>query len=116
MSLDDEVETSDDIVVECELEAAPDKVWRALTVPEFVSAWLDPRPDEETDQSYEMIDALPCSRVRYAWRDGQDERETTVTFEIGPKQDGTTWFRLTHSPTRPARAANGNSPPLSLAA
>ncbi len=116
MSLDEDGETRDDVVVECELDAAPDKVWRAITVPELVSAWLDPRPGEATDQSYEMIDEEPCSRVRYAWRDAQDARESTVTFEIGPRPGGNTWFRLTHSPARPVRAANGNSPPLALAA
>ena len=116
MSLDDDRETRDDIVVECELEASPDKVWRALTVPEFVSAWLDPRPGEANDQSYEMIDLLPCTRVRYAWRDGQDDGGTVVTFEIGPGPGGNTWFRLTHSPTRDACAANGNAPPVALAA
>ena len=46
----------------------------------------------------------------------EDERESTVTFEIGPRPGGNTWFRLTHSPARPVRAANGNSPPLALAA
>ena len=31
MSLDEDGETRDDVVVECELDAAPDKVWRAIT-------------------------------------------------------------------------------------
>ncbi len=116
MTADDDGETVDDIVVECELDAAPEKVWRALTVPEFVSAWLDPKLGDAKQQSYEMIDELPCSRVCYAWRDEQDGRESTVTFEIGPRPDGNTWFRLTHSPARPARAANCNSPALARAA
>ena len=29
-----------EVVVECELDASPEKVWRALTVPELVAEWL----------------------------------------------------------------------------
>jgi len=32
----------DEIVVECDLPDAPKKVWRALTVPELLGAWLMP--------------------------------------------------------------------------
>lgn len=112
----EEQDTTDEIMVECDLNAPLEKVWRALTVPELVSAWIDPRHGGEGDRSYEMIDALPCSLVRYAWRGGEDEKESTVTFEIGPRPGGNTWFRLTHSTAKPVRAANGNSPPAALAA
>src|SRR5690606_27485326 len=37
-----EAAVEDDLMVECELDAAPGKVWRALTVPDFLTAWLLP--------------------------------------------------------------------------
>lgn len=116
---------SDAIVVECELEAEPEKVWRALTVPELVSAWLDvPAADkvaaDRTGPAYRIVEALPFSRVRYAWNDASaSEPETFVTFDLEAQPGGGTWFRLTHS-AEPARTiaapANSNSPPLMRAA
>lgn len=111
----------EDIVVECELEAAPEKVWRALTVPELVATWLDvPALEngafEEDGPAYRIIEALPYSRVRYAWSDAATtERESFVTFDLTPNGDGGTSFRLTHSVdmVRTMMApANSNSPPL----
>jgi len=119
----DEIE--DTIVVECELEAAPEKVWRALTVPEFVATWLDvPAADkvtaDTTGPAYRIIEALPFSRVRYAWNDTTvNEPETVVTFDLEAQPDGGTWFRLTHSVEQPrtlVAPANSNSPPLMRAA
>ena len=115
----------DAIVVECELEAEPEKVWRALTVPELVSAWLDvPAADkvaaDTTGPAYRIVEALPFSRVRYAWNDASaSEPETFVTFDLEAQPGGGTWFRLTHSaePVRTVTApANSNSPPLMRAA
>lgn len=111
----------DAIVVECELEAEPEKVWRALTVPELVSAWLDvPVADEVAADmagpAYRIVEALPFSRVRYAWNDATtSEPETFVTFDLEAQPGGGTWFRLTHSAEsgrRIAGAANSNSPTI----
>jgi uncharacterized protein YndB with AHSA1/START domain len=33
---------AESIVVECDLPEPPEKVWRALTVPELLAAWLMP--------------------------------------------------------------------------
>lgn len=118
-------ETDDTIVVECELEATPEKVWRALTVPEFVATWLDvPAADkvtaDTTGPAYRIIEALPFSRVRYAWNDATvSEPETVVTFDLEAQPGGGTWFRLTHSVETArtiASPANSNSPPLMRAA
>lgn len=116
----------DEIVVECELEAAPEKVWRALTVPEFVATWLDVPAADQSDRhepgpAYRIVEALPHSRVRYAWSDpAASEPETFVTFDLSPNPDGGTWFRLTHSVEAivrsPVTAANSNSPLMALAA
>lgn len=113
-------EKSDAIVVECELEAEPEKVWRALTVPELVSAWLDvPAAGDAAANgpAYRIVEALPFSRVRYAWNDAAaNAPETFVTFDLEAQPGGGTWFRLTHSGEIGRRtavaAANSNSPPV----
>jgi uncharacterized protein YndB with AHSA1/START domain len=112
-----------DVTVECSLDAPPEKVWRALTVPELAANWLGAQAgtDKEKDNSvpvYEIVEAEPFSHVRYRWRDRDaDETDSFVTFELQPRQDGGTWFRLVHAHPKPAiQPANGNSPPLAMAA
>lgn len=116
---------ADEVVVECELDASPEKVWRALTVPELVSEWLDVEPlrgenRRALEPGYAIVEAQPFVRVRYAWRDeGTSRPDSVVTFDLAPRPEGRTWFRLTHSPaaaTVPIVAANGNAPPVMLAA
>jgi uncharacterized protein YndB with AHSA1/START domain len=114
----------DGVVVECDLDAAPEKVWRALTVPELVEQWLGVRTADAAagaEPRYEIVEAEPFSRLRYAWRDPQvTEPDTIVTFDLSPLPGGGTWFRLTHGIAADSRAtvaaANSNSPPLALAA
>lgn len=106
------------IVLEYFLESSPEKVWRAITIPELVEIWLG-KPDEATGtRDYEILDTIPFSRVRYAWRDTETNMpHTLVTFEIRPAENGKTWFRLTHSPRAlPRMAANSNGSPTALAA
>jgi uncharacterized protein YndB with AHSA1/START domain len=125
---------NDDVVVECELEAAPEKVWRALTIPEFVATWLlpndmsEPRAGEKfnldggkfglsTRIDCEVLDAEPQRRLRYSWREA-DDTASVVTFELAPHGEGTK-LRVTHGAAMPAvtmLAANCNAPPLRLAA
>jgi uncharacterized protein YndB with AHSA1/START domain len=124
MSADTTEVRDEEVVVECDLDAAPEKVWRALTVPELVEQWLGVVPggtDEGGDPSYEIVEAEPFSRLRYAWRDpATTEPATIVTFDLAPLPGGRTAFRLTHGIAATARvpvaAANSNSPPLALAA
>ncbi|MCR4266671.1 SRPBCC domain-containing protein [Nitratireductor sp. ZSWI3] len=114
----DEQETNETIVLECELDAPPEKVWRALTVPELAAEWLGACGDGRDEPGYEMLDALPFSRVRYAWHDATaSEPDTLVTFELSPRPLDRTWFRLTHSAEKaPRAAANCNGRPTALAA
>lgn len=116
----------DDIVVECDLEATPEKVWRALTTPELISTWLDIPAADDTRRdlaspAYRLIEALPFSRVRYAWSDpAASEPETFVTFDLVAQPNGGTWFRLTHSAETAASGrtvhANSNIPTMARAA
>ena len=126
MSTTEEEIFKENIVLEYTLDAPPEKVWRALTVPELAASWLgtqehrpEHRPEHRNDDpAYELLDKTPFSRVRYAWRDtGTDMPETLVTFEISPAPDGNTRFRLTHSVrATPPLAANCNGAPIARAA
>lgn len=116
MSDAEEEKTKENIVVECLLESSPEKVWRALTIPELAANWLGEPGDGRMAPAYEILDAEPGSRVRYAWRDGDaDMPETLVTFEISPAPGGNTHFRLTHT-ALPRAAANSNGAPMAQAA
>ena len=105
-----------------ELEAAPSKVWRALTVPEYVSRWLkrpagkDDAPEKTTlEPPFELhlISADPDTRVRYRIRD--NDAISVVTFQIGANGTGGTTFSIVHELAM--SAANGNcQKPLRAAA
>ena len=112
-------EQKNDIELEYELNEPPQKVWRAISVPEFLENWLpkealaDPKaasvtPDEEI--SYRMRDSTPPFL------------ESTVTFRIAPNAKGGTNLRIIHELTdvkfdrMTKAAANNNSPSLMYAA
>ena len=82
---------AEDIVVECDLPDPPEKVWRALTEPALIDAWLI---QGNPKIACEVIEAEPETSVRYSWRDGGVQSEVKV--EIAPAAEGTR-FRLTHS-------------------
>jgi uncharacterized protein YndB with AHSA1/START domain len=97
-----------------ELDAAPSKVWRALTIPEYVSRWLkrptlkDKVPEENAlDSSFEirLISADPDTRVRYSIKD--NDAISVVTFQIGANGTGGTTFSIVHEIAM--SAANSNS-------
>ncbi|MBY4610617.1 hypothetical protein K6M90_23535 [Rhizobium sp. 9T] len=112
-------EQKDGIQLEFDLDEPPQKVWRAISIPEFRENWLpkgvlaDPEPATIT----------PGKEVRYSLRDDTPPfLESTVTFTIVPNASGGTRLRIIHELTdarleRTAKAAaNSNSPPLMLAA
>lgn len=125
-----------EIVVECTLPDAPEKVWRALTVPELLSAWLLPNdlrpevgarfffegaPGEGGKVDCEVLDIERHRLIRYSWRDPGTQRDgltTSVSFQLDPADDGGTHLRIVHEArvvampaARPvAVAANSNLP------
>lgn len=115
------VHTEDDVMFEGPLEAAPEKVWRALTVPEFLSAWLLPADRSATglklDGAAENLPSIDCEVIeaaepnllRYRWQ-AEGETESVVTFEL-TRITGGTWLRLTHevAPARVMVPANSNT-------
>lgn len=116
------VHGEDDVMFEGALEAAPEKVWRALTVPEYLSTWLLPADRNDTglklDGTAENLPSIDCEVIeatapnllRYRWR-AEGEMESVVTFEL-TRIAGGTWLRLTHepAPTRVMAPANSNTP------
>jgi len=111
------------VVMECDLPHPPEKVWRALTVPELLAAWLMPndiQPEEGSCFAFqeeggaadrvdcEVLEADPFRLLRYSWRDGEARENSltsTVTFELARAGDGGTRLRITHSGMEMARAA-----------
>jgi uncharacterized protein YndB with AHSA1/START domain len=122
-------ERNPDIVIDCELDAPPEKVWRALTVPELLAAWLLPNdivPEAGRrfrvanapggDVDCEVLASEPPRRLSYRWRGAAEggERDpagrpldTVVTFELEATPSGGTRLRLVHDgfPTRLPRTS-----------
>jgi uncharacterized protein YndB with AHSA1/START domain len=109
----EETKEQSGIALEYDLNEPPQKVWRAISNPEFREAWLpgqdlaDPEPTTIT----------PGREVRYALRESIPPfLESTVTFTIIPNGTGGTNLRIIHeldstSFDRMTRAAaNSNSP------
>jgi uncharacterized protein YndB with AHSA1/START domain len=110
---------TDALVFECALEAPPEKVWRALTIPEYLERWL--KPAVPLDMA--VVTAEENKSLTYRWREaGQGAivgmEDSLVTFELTPTDDGGTWFKLTHAPMAVPVAANSNigRPVMMLAA
>jgi uncharacterized protein YndB with AHSA1/START domain len=112
------------IIVDCDLDEAPEKVWRALTEPALLAAWLMPndiRPEvghrftlRAAPGTFEhgrggdiacKVEAVePHRLLRFSWRGDERERDaaggpldSTVTFALSPTRTGGTHLRLIHS-------------------
>jgi uncharacterized protein YndB with AHSA1/START domain len=75
----------------CDLEAPPEKVWRAVTEPDLRAAWLG----EAEGRACEVIEADPPERLVLGWT--LDEPASTVTIEIEPREGGSR-LTITHRP------------------
>ena len=104
-----------EIALEYELDATPEKVWRAIAVAAFRERWL---PGADLAEP-EPIASIPGVEVRYRMReDGAAFSDSVVTFRIEPGAQGGTLFRVIHRIEGDARrnGANDNLRPMSLAA
>jgi uncharacterized protein YndB with AHSA1/START domain len=105
-----------ELVFECDLEAPPEKVWRALSIVEFRNRWLP--ADALADA--EPISSISGNEIQYGMRDAAPPfLESTVTFQIWPGADGGTHFRIVHrlaDVRLEQRAAKNNWPPMMQAA
>jgi uncharacterized protein YndB with AHSA1/START domain len=110
---------ADDLVLEYDLDAPIEKVWRALSIPAFRDKWL-PAGDLV---GAEPVSSTPSEEVRYRMRDDEPPfLESTVTFQVVPNAVGGTRLRIIHGPCdarlqrSTPRAANSNWPCLMRAA
>ncbi|QND64414.1 ATPase [Mesorhizobium loti] len=104
----------DALEFEYDLAEPPEKVWRALTVPELLAAWMMPndiRPEIGNHFAFagpdapiecEILDAEPEKLLRYSWREQpgdaarQDPLDSTVTFTLARTVSGGTHLRIVH--------------------
>jgi len=112
-------EATESIIVECDLADPPAKVWRALTEPGLLAAWLMPndiRPEVGTRFTFqaqpdtggdaiecEVLTAEPHRLLRYSWRSRDADRDaldraldTVVTFVLTETATGGTHLHLVH--------------------
>jgi uncharacterized protein YndB with AHSA1/START domain len=90
---------SDALVFECDLDAPPEKVWRAIATPELREAWLG---EPEAGPS-EVARALPGERLDLVWP--TREGESLVSFEIADAEGGGTHLTVVHRVAAPTVAA-----------
>lgn len=119
MSETETEEQAADLVFEYALDAPPETVWRAISIPDFRDKWL-PRADLA---DADPISSAPGDEIRYAIRDGEPPfLESIVTFQVRPGADGGAILRVVHGLTdkrlvpRTVPAANNNGPWMMLAA
>lgn len=84
------------IELEYELSEPPQKVWRAISIPEFREQWLP----KEALADPEAASVTPGEEVRYRMRDSTlPFFESTVTFRIAPNAAGGTTLQVIHEQT-----------------
>ena len=122
---------------ECELADPPEKVWRALTEPELLAAWMMPNDinpqagsrftfaGPEAPIECQVLEAEPGRLLRYSWRE-QDSNDagrlptfdSIVTFTLERTVAGGTHLRIVHDgfvrAAQPAVAMTGAGCGLSL--
>ncbi|MBN9221108.1 MAG: SRPBCC domain-containing protein [Mesorhizobium sp.] len=125
----------DALEFEYDLAEPPEKVWRALTVPELLAAWMMPndiKPQAGSRFAFaqadaaiecEILEAQPERLLRYSWReqagDMDEPLDSTVTFTLARTVSGGTHLRIVHDgfarKAVPAVAMAGAGCRLSLA-
>lgn len=107
------------LVLDYDLDAPPEKVWRAISVPALREQWL---PDGALADP-EPLAATPGVEIRYRMRETLPPcLESVVTFQLSPNADGGTRLTIVHTLddarlTQPLpRAANDSWSGFKLAA
>lgn len=108
----------DSLELEYELDEAPQKVWRAISIPAFRENWLP----KEALADPEGAVVVPGEEVRYRLRETEAPYlESTVTFRVAPIGADRTRLRIVHElpnvrSGRVTRKAANNNDTLLLAA
>jgi uncharacterized protein YndB with AHSA1/START domain len=114
-----ETAEEEEVALDYDLDAPPEKVWRAIAIGDYRDRWL---PREDLAEA-EPIFAVPGEEIQYRIREHHPPFvESTVTFRIEPGTDGGTRFRIIHridgqrADGRRSVAANDNTLRSMLAA
>lgn len=91
-----EAPSNEALVFEVDLEAPPEKVWRAIATPGVREAWLG----EPEDGAARVAEADPPSRLDLVWP--TREGDSLISFEISPA-DGGSRLTITHRAPQEAR-------------
>jgi uncharacterized protein YndB with AHSA1/START domain len=83
------------LVFEADLDAPPEKVWRAIATPELREAWLG----EPEAGPAEIVRADPGERLDLAWP--TREGDSLVSFEISDAEGGGTHLTIVHRALAP---------------
>jgi uncharacterized protein YndB with AHSA1/START domain len=98
------------MVLETEIDAPPERVWRAFSEPELAAAWLAPGEisTEPGDRftldndgrtiDCEVLEAEPARRLRLGWRESNGGLASEVSFDLTPTPAGGTHLRIVHAP------------------
>jgi uncharacterized protein YndB with AHSA1/START domain len=119
----------DELAYTLDLPHAPEKVWRALTVPAFLERWLlKPGPGKagrlagkarglERRVEITVLDAEPLRRMSWLWQE-EGEAPGCVTVTLTANAGGGTRLDLVHQATfiTSCVAVNCNTVSLALAA
>ena len=90
--LADQTQT-DQLVFDYELDAPPQKVWRALSIAGFREKWLPKAALADA----EPVRSVPGEEIGYRMRDDEPPfLHSIVTFQLSPNADGGTHLRIIH--------------------
>ena len=106
--------SAETIIQDFDLDAPPSQVWRALTEPELLAAWLGPNdiraevgqrfsvvatPGSDAAAECEVLEVEPGRSLTYSWREAREggpALDSEVTWILTPRFDGGTHLRLVH--------------------
>jgi uncharacterized protein YndB with AHSA1/START domain len=90
--LADQAQT-DQLVFDVELDAPPQKVWRALSIAGFREKWLPKAALADA----EPVRLVPGEEIGYRMRDDEPPfQQSIVTFQLSPNAGGGTNLRIIH--------------------
>lgn len=117
MEKDEAMPGEEALEFETDLEAPPEKVWRALTVPELREHWLPGKHLEDP----EPLNVAPGESVTYRMKEDESPHlESAVTFQVRSNGEGGTHLRVVHElsdgTVAMPQAANDDAPTMRLAA
>lgn len=93
MTEKDNTEADVRLVFEYEFDASPQKVWRAISIPELQAHWL---PEQDLSRS-EPVALIPEKQASYRMREAEPPfLESVVTFQIAANDNGGTSLTIIH--------------------